>query len=786
MKPTDPLVLSEGIILFPVAELDPAMRASIGAVEGDYCLTKPNSRRTTRVIEGAGAQLLEEFRNPSSVPDAITRFSRKSGLAPGKVLELSFEFLSNMVRDEFLEPTSTVARSKGPVETAGGWQVLEPLRLLEDTEVYLVSSSLEDRAVLKFVRPDADRWIRRALTNEARVLRKLDGAGAPRLLEDGCSGDSPYIVMAWRRGLPSLLAAAQLRRPWVPNAKERLAKICTRLADAYVELHARGVLHGDVQPTNVLVDLETDTVSLIDFGLAADVNNSSLQTAPRGGVHAFYSPETARALLAGEPHPPPTTAGEQYAVAALLYKLFSGHDYIEQRLDPTAWYQAVNSLSPRPFVRLGIPPWPSLEAALSRGLAKDPSQRYPSMIAFRNEVDAAVAVEPADVAPRTSRVWQPPGVFNIVLTRLTDPDDVRLRPLSRPSANLNYGATGIAYFLYRASGILERPDLFAAADLWIERARREALSPADAFYDDARGLSEDTVGRSAVYHSAVGMHCVDALIACSANQQQRLREAIDRFIATAEVPERRADLTTGYAGHLIACAALLEALAALGYDEERERVIALAQRRRDDLLAVWGPVDRELPGTSESFFGIAHGWAGAAYAMLRFADATSETVPDTVTGTLRELARAAIVVDGAASWPMGSRKDVWTGWCHGSAGYALLWAQAHRSIDVNEFLELAVMAGEHAWASSLPESGHLCCGAAGQVYAFLALHRLTGKGMYVDRARRRLEHAVGFIGTHGMSPNSLYKGDLGVALLETEIADPCLAAMPMFEPERWP
>jgi hypothetical protein len=112
MKPTDPLVLSEGIILFPVAELDPAMRASIGAVEGDYCLTKPNSRRTTRVIEGAGAQLLEEFRNPSSVPDAITRFSRKSGLAPGKVLELSFEFLSNMVRDDFLE---TNRRARWPV-----------------------------------------------------------------------------------------------------------------------------------------------------------------------------------------------------------------------------------------------------------------------------------------------------------------------------------------------------------------------------------------------------------------------------------------------------------------------------------------------------------------------------------------------------------------------------------------------------------------------------------------------------------------------------------------------
>jgi eukaryotic-like serine/threonine-protein kinase len=786
MKPTDPLVLSEGVMLFPVLELDPAMRASLGAEEGDYGLTKPSSRRTTRIIDSAAANLLEEFRTPSSIPDAIARFGRKSGLAPGKVLELSFEFLSKMVRDEFLIQVEDRARQMGPVETAGGWRVLEPLRLLDDTEVYLVSSPLKERGVLKRVRPDAERWIRLALANEARILRLLDGTIAPLLLEDGTGADTPYIVVEWRRGLPAQSAASQLRRPWLPNAKARLAKICTRILDAYVKLHDSGVMQGDVQPSNVLVDLDTDTVSIIDFGLAADANTPALPTALRGGVQAFYSPETARALLAGESLPPPTGASEQYAIAAMLYKLFTGHSYVEQRLEPTAWYEAVCASPPRPFARVGVPPWPSLEAALARGLAKDPGQRFASMADFRDRFAAAVATESDSLAPKTSRAWRPPGVFDIVVTRLTDPDDVRSRPLSRPSANLNYGASGIAYFLYRASGILERPDLFAAADLWIERARREALLPADAFFDEARGLNEDTVGRSAVYHSAVGMHCVDALIASSANQPQRLREAIGRFIAAAEMPERRADLATGYAGHLIGCAALLESLAALHHDEERERVIALGQRRCSELLGAWGPVDRALPGTGESFFGIAHGWAGASYAMLRFANAVGEAVSDKVTETLRELAQAATVLGGAASWPMGSREDVWTGWCHGSAGYALLWSQAHRSIGNDEFLELATLAGEHVWASTLPETGQLCCGAAGQVYAFLALHRLTGKSLYMDRARQRLEHATGFIGAHGMSPDSLYKGDLGIALLECEIGDPFLAAMPMFESERWP
>ncbi len=786
MDPSDSLVLSEEVVVFPIAALNPAQRASIASDEGDYGLTKRHSRRTTRLIDRAAVDLLEEFRTPSSVPDAITRFSEKFDKVPTEVLHASAEFLTAMIRDGFLVPAANARVSRMKSIDVDGWQPLEPLRLLEDTEVHLVRSPSDLRGVLKRVSRDADRWIQRALVNEARVLRTLNGRVAPELLDDGLQHDPPFIVVAWRQGLSSTLAAAQLRRPWVSTARRQLAAVCVRVLDAYVELHALGMLHADVQPSNVLIDLEGDSVSLIDFGLATEMERSEKGSPPRGGVEAFYSPEAARAVLANRPLPSPTAASEQYSIAALVYKLLTGHDYLEANLDRTAWHAAVCSQAPRPFVRLGLPPWPRLEMSLARALAKEPGQRYPSVAEFRDDFARAATSPAADNAPAT-RTWRPPGLFDATLVRLTAPDDVAARPLARPSANVNFGAAGIACFLLRASGILHRPDLFAAADLWIERAKREAASPADAFFDHSRGLSEDTVGNAALYHSAVGMHCVDALIAGSANQPQRLAEAIGRMIEAAEVPGQRADVVSGHAGQLIGCATLLEALSALGHHEERERVIALGQRRRDDLLSVWGPLDHGLAGASAAFYGIAHGWAGAAYALLRFADATDEAVPAPVAGTLRALSAAAIRTGGAACWPRGSRdSDVWTGWCHGSAGYVFLWERAQDSLASDEFIELAVMAGEHMWLAPPPEIGHLCCGAAGQAYAYLALHRLTGDGKYVDRARQRLDQGIGFVGTTAMSADSLYKGDLGLALLEPEIAEPLLAAMPMFEPERWP
>ena len=88
----------------------------------------------------------------------------------------------------------------------------------------------------------------------------------------------------------------------------------------------------------------------------------------------------------------------------------------------------------------------------------------------------------------------------------------------------------------------------------------------------------------------------------------------------------------------------------------------------------------------------------------------------------------------------------------------MLWGLAYRELSDDRYLDLALRAAEHAWSEPAP-MGHLCCGAAGQAYAFLCLHRLTGEGGFVDRARTMLDRATTFVGSAGMTQNSLYKGE---------------------------
>ena len=61
MQMTEPMVLPVDLLILPVQDLPEHVRQQVKAEEGDFALTRPNSRTPSRIIDAAAADLLKEF-----------------------------------------------------------------------------------------------------------------------------------------------------------------------------------------------------------------------------------------------------------------------------------------------------------------------------------------------------------------------------------------------------------------------------------------------------------------------------------------------------------------------------------------------------------------------------------------------------------------------------------------------------------------------------------------------------------------------------------------------------
>jgi hypothetical protein len=365
-----------------------------------------------------------------------------------------------------------------------------------------------------------------------------------------------------------------------------------------------------------------------------------------------------------------------------------------------------------------------------------------------------------------------------VLDRL-DPDGPLFRdglPVP-PRASVSHGAAGIACGLHRIALARGGAALLRAADLWAAKAAAETGE--GAFHRPGSGLVPETLGRVSPYHTASGIHAVRAMIARASGDPVALRRELSAFVALAGGSCPNPDLTLGRSGSLLAAALLLDLL-----DEPSPELGSLG----DSLLAgLWAELDG-LPPVADCAgrpnLGMAHGWAGCLYASLRWCRAAGRPLPARLPGRLAELAEQAQGQGRSLRWRWYDEggKDIGTiaGWCNGSAGFVFLWSLAHRMLGSERYLALAEGAAWDAWEAP-GDNGTLCCGLAGRAYALLHLHGQDRGGGWLPRARELADRAAAAIERTAGTPDSLYKGALGVAVLAADLARPAGAAFPFFE-----
>ena len=213
---------------------------------------------------------------------------------------------------------------------------------------------------------DVDEIAWQRFQREAEALKGLDHPNIVRLRDTFRDGDFEYIVMEYIYG-GSLFD--RLKREGRLPLHEALA-IAMQLAGALDHAHARGIIHRDVKPSNVMMAGDC-MPRLADFGVARLLSASGV-TRPRTriGTAPYLSPEACL----GEPI---DARGDIWSLGIVLYEMLAGSVPFTGRTDMRIARAILND--PLPDLRAVRPDAPdALIALLESMLAKDPAERIPS------------------------------------------------------------------------------------------------------------------------------------------------------------------------------------------------------------------------------------------------------------------------------------------------------------------------------------------------------------------------------------------------------------------------
>lgn len=788
------LALNDDVVITPVSELPDDLRRDADAAPGDYAVSRSRGRGGSSIVDADSVQLLNRFRDPSTIVDAVIMFARSTGADATDVLEGAYPFLRGMLQKQVLIPAAIDGAPIAPsVPTWDVGTVLpvgtisRVLQRLDAGDVFQLRLPDGDLAVLKAHRESPAAASGRGtvtspLAHEARVLAALNAGVAPTLLGHGVYDAHEYLLIEMLPGTDAGTVAMEWRDAPLPEQRREALHLARRVVAAYCELHAHGVLHGDVHPRNVFV-MRDGRVRLIDFGLASGLaeQHAIPHLAERGGVPLYYDPQLAQASLDQVAPPPVTEASEQFSVAALLFSLITGEPWRRFRLGRREMLQDIVGGVPRRFVDCGVAPWPAMEQVLRRALSQDPDARWPRMVDFA----AALGDVTVDVHLHGPSQAVATGVSDneaALVALLHGDGPLYQSALPAPHSSVNYGAAGIALGALHAAQRYGSSTLLGIADTWLLRARDGEDDP-NGFYNDEIEISRSLVGEASPYHTPSGIHAVDALVARASGNSARFDRAVQRFLICAARPAAGLDLTLGCASTLLG-AAILHDAAPEASPQARDALRTFGDRTLHDM---WRQLNRMQPvgGHDLAYVGIAHGWAGFLYATLQWCEVSGATVPVNVVERLDQIAELALPAGRGLEWPwvLGQPGEPPTmpGWCNGSCGYVFLFTLAHRVLGTARYAACAEGAAWNSWEAPDP-AATLCCGLAGRAYALLNFARHTGDDIWVQRARQLGVRAMTGTGNAEVYPHALWKGALGVSVLTADLLEPTWARLPLFEP----
>ena len=312
--------------------------------------------------------------------------------------------------------------SEAPPARLGRYVILSELGRGGMSVVYIAyDPELDRRVALKVVRGKRLSKAHRArLHREAQALARLSHPAVVTVFDVGDLDDDTFVAM-------ELIDGMSLRE-WIktPRTWREVVRVVVAAGRGLAAAHAAGILHRDVKPDNIVI-AGSGAVKLVDFGLARDLGDRTGESGEHdalddlelaaGSIDTGHDASSsisgsARPLesitrvgnVVGTPaymppearsrHPEADQRSDQFSLCATLYEaLYRQKPFSVSRAgggkqqptvadDPSTDTRTLAAAPPRTS---DVPAW--LQRVVARGLAVEPSQRYPSVEALLAELD---------------------------------------------------------------------------------------------------------------------------------------------------------------------------------------------------------------------------------------------------------------------------------------------------------------------------------------------------------------------------------------------------------------
>lgn len=270
----------------------------------------------------------------------------------------------------------------------GRFEIVRELGRGAQSVVYLARDPHLQREVaiktLHFSQPDPQK--NRQLLAEARLVSQLRHPNIIPIFEAGEEQGDVYLVFEFVPGknLGDYLKASARLTP------VKAIAILHPVLDAIAHAHAAGIIHRDLKPNNILIDND-GMPRVMDFGIAAHVESPSNDAEAFMGSPAYMAPEYIT-------HRESSERTDVFSAGLVFYELLSG----ERAVQGDNVYEVMNRIANEDIrlpAKAGIELDDPLASVLYKSIARDPQQRFASVLQLREALDNYL--EPEDPVTST-------------------------------------------------------------------------------------------------------------------------------------------------------------------------------------------------------------------------------------------------------------------------------------------------------------------------------------------------------------------------------------------------